>query len=283
MQAATENLFEETFFFDIHGASLFAFLHRPVSDSKGHGFVFCHPFGEEKLWTHRVYVELARKLAEYGYPVLRFDYRGYGDSAGEFSETSVSTRLEDIQGASSELRARVPDIERVSLFGLRFGATLAVEAARKQGDYASLVLWEPVLDGKKYINEVLRSQLTIQLSAWGGIRQNRKQMEQEILAGKTVFVDGYPISKNLFVEIAGLDLSSVDNQIDSSCLVMQVDRDSGRPVRTALNVLADLFSNGSVELAVEQPFWRETRFFYPRADNAMAQTLAWVENDHRNN
>ena len=45
-------------------------------------FVFCHPLTEEKLWTHRVFVTFARELAAAGHTVLRFDYRGNGDSDG---------------------------------------------------------------------------------------------------------------------------------------------------------------------------------------------------------
>ena len=40
----------------------------------------CHPLGEEKLWAHRVFVSLARDLANAGFVVLRFDCRGEGDS-----------------------------------------------------------------------------------------------------------------------------------------------------------------------------------------------------------
>jgi len=34
--------------------------------------------------SHRQFVQLARRLAKQGYPTLRFDYRGMGDSEGVY-------------------------------------------------------------------------------------------------------------------------------------------------------------------------------------------------------
>ena len=52
------------------------------------GIVFCHPFGEEKLWTHRVFVTFARRLAAAGHAVLRFDHRANGEQMGPRHEAS---------------------------------------------------------------------------------------------------------------------------------------------------------------------------------------------------
>jgi len=72
-----------------------------------------HPFAEEKLWSHRVFVSFARALAERGYPVLRFDYMGAGDSSGTTPETSLQTHLDDLRAAVEVLLARQPQLERV--------------------------------------------------------------------------------------------------------------------------------------------------------------------------
>jgi predicted alpha/beta hydrolase len=48
------------------------------------------------ILTHLVLRELAMALAERGQHVLRFDYRGTGDSFGELGEVTVSDWLEDI-------------------------------------------------------------------------------------------------------------------------------------------------------------------------------------------
>ena len=79
---------ETPFFFEGDTGSLFGLLHEPDPATPAReAFVFCHPFGEEKLWTHRTYVSMARRLAERGHPVLRFDFLGNGDSDGAFADS----------------------------------------------------------------------------------------------------------------------------------------------------------------------------------------------------
>ena len=90
---------ETPLFFPGAGYSLFGVFHEPVGSPTGEAFVFCHPFGEEKLWTHRVLVSFARLLAERGHAVLRFDYMGNGDSHGTFQASSLGTMISDVRAA----------------------------------------------------------------------------------------------------------------------------------------------------------------------------------------
>ena len=115
---------ETPLFFGSGGAELFGVLHEPdVADDRP-AFVFCHAFGEEKLWTHRAFVVFARELATLGYPVLRFDYRGNGDSSGLFEESTLDTMIADVETAIACVR-QATKRSAISLLGLRFGATIA--------------------------------------------------------------------------------------------------------------------------------------------------------------
>ena len=69
---------ETPLFFENGAYRLFGVLHQPAGPPSGAGWVFCHPFAEEKLWTQRVYVSFARMLASRGAWVLRFDAMGNG-------------------------------------------------------------------------------------------------------------------------------------------------------------------------------------------------------------
>jgi hypothetical protein len=64
---------ETPFFFGSAEQRLFGVIHEPVGPTFKTPYVFCHPFGEEKLWAHRVFVAYSRLLAADGYLVLRFD------------------------------------------------------------------------------------------------------------------------------------------------------------------------------------------------------------------
>lgn len=74
--------------------------------------------------SHRQFVLLARTLAAAGFAVLRFDYRGMGDSEGAvrpFDDVSA-----DIVAAIGALRTACPSVEQVVLWGLCDGASAAL-------------------------------------------------------------------------------------------------------------------------------------------------------------
>jgi hypothetical protein len=119
--------------------------------------LLCAPFGQEGLRTHRFFKVLAERLARTGAAALRFDFYGAGDSPGDESEGELDGWRRDLCCAHDELRRRAPDA-RIVWIGARLGATLAVLAARNgRCDPARLVLWEPVIDGRRYAR-LLREQ-----------------------------------------------------------------------------------------------------------------------------
>src|SRR5690606_21351933 len=114
-------MYENPLFFQRQDTRLFGVLHRPTAIALKTAFVLSHPFAEEKLWSHRVFVSLARELSRLGYTTLRFDYMGAGDSSGTTVDTSLDTHLADLGAAVDVLLDRHPDIERVGMVGLRLG------------------------------------------------------------------------------------------------------------------------------------------------------------------
>ena len=119
--------------------------------------LLCAPFGQEDLRTHRFFKVLAERLARTGIAALRFDFHGAGDSPGDERGGEMDGWRRDLWSAHEELRLRAPQARFVWI-GARLGATLAVLAARNgRCDPARLVLWEPVIDGRRYAR-LLREQ-----------------------------------------------------------------------------------------------------------------------------
>lgn len=141
-------------FFGSSDQPLFGVYHPPrARETRPLGVVLCYPVGQEYMRAHRAFRQLAILLSKAGFPVLRFDYHGTGDSAGEGDAGSLAQWTADIGAAVDELRDNA-SVDRVALVGLRLGAALvaAVQAARE--DVACTVLWDPVVEGTPYFAEI---------------------------------------------------------------------------------------------------------------------------------
>lgn len=142
------------FYFGSSEQPLFGVYHAAAGHAaRAEGIVICQPFGSEYIRAHRSLRELAQRLADAGFPTLRFDYYGCGDSGGGSDEGHVERWLEDIALAVAEVREASAG-SRVSLLGLRLGATLAALSASRGGDVERLVLWEPIVNGEEYLAEL---------------------------------------------------------------------------------------------------------------------------------
>lgn len=150
---------------DCFGATLVGVLHRPSSSSRRTAVLIVVGGPQYRVGSHRQFVLMARSLAAEGYPVLRFDYRGMGDSEG------ISRSFEDVAAdleTSIEYLAKSggPRIDRLVLLGLCDGAS-AILMHGTEGKYVNgLILinpWVRTSDGmaratvRHYYPEVLGS------------------------------------------------------------------------------------------------------------------------------
>lgn len=266
---------ETPFFFPSRGQDLFAVLHAPERPAR-RGFVFCHPFAEEKLWAHRVFVSFARELAQRGIAVLRFDEAGHGDSSGRLDSLDLQDRLVDLDAALATLRQRQPDLERVGLLGLRLGATLGWLASTRGAKVDELVLWEPLVAGGRYMQEVLMRNLSTQLAVDGRVHTKRAALVERMRAGASVNSDGYPLHIGLYDQLSGIDLLE-QAPPPCPCLLVQMNPVQGRPAREELSQLAQACPRAELATVVEQPFWREIKQYYGRASQLFQHTLNWLE------
>jgi pimeloyl-ACP methyl ester carboxylesterase len=151
MAAAEAGSVQPTWFGDA-ASPLFGVVHVPAGGMARAGIVICPPVGKEHVDTYRGLKLLAQQLCARGFAVLRFDYRGTGDSAmPQRADSAVTDYQDSIRTAVGYLRDS--GIDRVGVIGLRLGALLAAEVVASLGDVASLVLWDPVTDGKRYFRE----------------------------------------------------------------------------------------------------------------------------------
>jgi uncharacterized protein len=117
---------EKALVFPCEGESLFGILSCPdpsmVSGITGVVVIVGGP--QYRAGSHRQFVLLARALAAAGFPVLRFDYRGMGDSTGALRD--FNDVQPDIGAAVAALQQHAPQVRRVVLWGLCDGASAAL-------------------------------------------------------------------------------------------------------------------------------------------------------------
>lgn len=92
---------EKVQFTGCSGDTLAGVLESPAGAPRGQVlFAHCFTCGKDVVSASRI----ARRLAELGYAVLRFDFTGLGDSGGDFSHTNFSTNVQDLICAARFLR-----------------------------------------------------------------------------------------------------------------------------------------------------------------------------------
>ncbi len=119
---------------------LLGILHPGAPDSE-RGVLVVVGGPQYRVGSHRQFVLLARALAAAGTPVLRFDYRGMGDSEGE--ARTFEGVADDLRAAIDALQRELPRLREVVVWGLCDAASAALLYARTDARVRGLVLLNP--------------------------------------------------------------------------------------------------------------------------------------------
>ena len=138
-------------------SSLYGCYHLTADYYRSPAVLICQPTGHEYERSHRAMRQLAVQSAKKGMSAMRFDYYSTGDSAGNCEALSCSRMRQDIQQAIRHCCEKT-GLERLTVVGLRLGATLAAQLAGSCAEIDSLVLYAPVFDGEAMLNEWQRDQ-----------------------------------------------------------------------------------------------------------------------------
>jgi len=139
----TNSIQESAHWIDCEGAAMLGIVALPSPEAAGSGklgvlIVVGGP--QYRVGSHRQFTLLARRLAAAGYPTLRFDYRGMGDSEG--GQRSFIDVAADIEAAAASLRARA-HVDTIILWGLCDAASALLLGPSAAPRVAGLALVNP--------------------------------------------------------------------------------------------------------------------------------------------
>jgi alpha-beta hydrolase superfamily lysophospholipase len=206
-------LFTQPIVFGPSERPLLGFWHaRESSPTRNLAVVLCNPLGYEAMSVHRTYRHLAERLAKRGFSALRFDYDGTGDSSGRSDDPGrMRAWLDSIQAAADEACARA-GTRQLALFGVRFGATLAAQAALERGGVDCLIPWAPVISGRAHVRELRAYRLIKPVKAAAPKTLQPTDGSEEIA--------GYSFSRETLADMAALDLLAPSDCVARRALVL---------------------------------------------------------------
>lgn len=108
---------EEPVVFECEGDRLVGILHRTAHPEPQLGVLIVVGGPQYRVGSHRQFVLMARDIAAAGFPVMRFDYRGMGDSEGSHRDFHSVTRdlLRAVRAFDAATGGQLRD---VAMFGL---------------------------------------------------------------------------------------------------------------------------------------------------------------------
>jgi len=241
---------------------LFGWLHQAAGTV---GLVVCNPFGYEAVCAQRSLRYFCEGAASGGFPALRFDYDGTGDSAGDDRDPGrVAAWVGSVHHAVDALK-RLTGVERVVVLGVRLGALLAARAAMDRTDIAGLVAIAPVIAGKAYLRELRALQMAL---------GHREPPPDAVVDKQTQEALGFPITDETKQALTAIDLLTLPKPPAPAVLLLErndlpsVDAWPDRLAALSVNV-ERLRIPGYVEMMLDPEF-----VVVPHA--LIQATVAWM-------
>jgi len=165
------------------GESLVGILHAPAREPSGLGVLVVVGGPQYRVGSHRQFVLMARRFAAAGHAVLRFDYRGMGDSTG--AARSFEAVDEDIRAAVDAFLAELPDLRGVAVFGLCDAASATLMYCGTDPRIRAVVLANPwvrtvVGEARTQVRHYYGNRLMTR-AFWGKLFSGRLQLRESLV------------------------------------------------------------------------------------------------------
>ena len=196
---------ESTGYLEVDGAYLHATLHAAAAPVAR--ILLIGAFASQRQYSYLPWIRWARYLATRQLEVLRFDYRGMGESTGQFEQATYADWLRDVRALAHWLNSRLPAAPLI-LHGLEMGAILAGKVF-DEGCGDMLLLWSPPDKANQALRSTLLSWIAIeQIFKVGAERKSASEYIRKLESGSSLDVEGYTWTQQLWRESFAFDLPS---------------------------------------------------------------------------
>lgn len=209
--------------FSNEGQQIIGILHIPDTlrdNERAPGIVMLHGFTGNRTEAHRLFVHVARNLSKLGFIVLRFDFRGSGDSDGEFEDTTLPGEVCDAEKALTFLiEQKNIDGERVGVLGLSMGGRVAAILSSKDERIKFAILYSPALGPlkKRFLSQMSKEKL------------------EKLNSGEPIEISsGWYLKKEFFETVDYIVPLDIMNKIKIPTLIIHGDKDEIIPVEEVI-------------------------------------------------
>jgi predicted alpha/beta hydrolase len=176
--------------------------------------------GYEYIRVHRAFRQPAIHLTNVGFHVLRFDYYGCSDSSGDSEQGEIRQWLTDISTAVGAIRARCSS-RKICLVGLRLGGTLSMMVGAERDDIAGMVLWDPIVSGRAYIQELTNLHREM-------LPCSHEQPKSSTQGEKPLTILGFPFTDALLRGLENIELLAIQQKPAHNILLIESNAETGQ-------------------------------------------------------
>ncbi len=201
----------------------------------------------------------AQGFVKAGYGVLILDLFGTGDSEGTFGEATIDIWQQDILAAIKWLNetSKKPPI----IWAMRSGALIATDLVQQNpGLTDQMILWSPIGNGKKFINQYLRIKLAAGMTGKSEDSYlTLKDLWAKLESGQCLEIAGYDLSPKLAYGFTELSLDQINLPHKISVKWIEISLGSNASLSPASQKIINLWKENNIDVMVasvnDPVFW----------------------------
>jgi pimeloyl-ACP methyl ester carboxylesterase len=212
-------------------------FHQSAGPRRRRGVLLCPPFGWEDMCSYRSRRDWAEHLALAGFPTLRFDLPGSGDSAGDPTDPGQLDTWTRATAAAAQWLEDTAGVADVVAVGIGLGGIVACRAALTGAPIDELVLWHVAAQGKALVRE-LRAFSALEVAYISDAGHGDAGAPPEPLEAGALAANGYLMSAETVSELQQLDLGELSQGSPPPRRALLLERDGLKVDRRLHDALA---------------------------------------------